>query len=433
MNARIARARGFSLVEMLVSLVISAIVIAGAIGLMVSTQHHFQSTSSDRYLQETARLALGHITNNLRMAGFGVDPSLAFDLGPMTAVRMDRAYLGQTFSTTSSPTGAGGACAGLCRDSTSRPDEIVFFARDPAFGPHPLTVAATDSSTSLTIAGQNVSLQPGQILQVACYTGAMTWAYVQVSGAPLPNGNGTVTVPIYSAAGANAFPRQNGWLADACYGTVATMIGNAVDTASLASAAEVFKVDMFHYFVQSYDGSGSVQAWGAANTRPYLMLDQGLKDGSGAPIVSPLVPDVEDLQLAYIFPSDPATPLVGATAGAGLTNDDSGINLAPASGGPAYSDASSAVTRQNHHPGNIGGVRVTLVVRSSTADVTLPGNTTVPAAGNRGATAGPAGYLRLLVDTTVAVPNLSMAAPYYPTYGTFPAASGSRQLNVGGG
>ena len=431
MNGHTGSARGFSLVEMLVSLVISAIVIAGAVGLMVSTQRHFLSTSEDRYLQETARVALGHLSNNLRTAGFGVDPSLAFDLGPMAGVRMDRAYLAQTFSTTSSPTGSGGACGGLCRDSTAGPDEIVFFSRDPAFGPHPLTVAATAGATSLTFAGPvNVPLQPGQILQVACYTGAMTWAYVQVSGNPTVAG-GTVTVPI--SAGASTFPRQNGWFADACFSSVATMVGGVLNTASLTNAAEVFKVDKYHYFIRSYDSAGVEQAWGSADTRPYLMFDQGLRDGSGNTVVSPLVPDVEDLQLAYIFPADAANPIVGATAGTGLTSDDAGINLAPASGGPAYSDATGAVTRLNHHPGNIGAVRVSLVVRSAVADIRLASNNTVPAAGNRGVVAGPTGYLRLLVDTTIAVPNLSMAAPYYPTYGTFPAASGSRQLNVGGG
>ncbi len=424
--------RGYSLIELMVAIGISLVVIAGALLLLRGQERSFQVTSGDRYLQEASRVALGHLGRNLSRAGFGVDPALAFDFGPMNAVRMDRAYQGQTFSTSSAPTGAGAACGALCRDSTAGPDEIVFRSRDPAFGPHPLTVAATSASVALTFAGPVRSpLLPGQILQVACYSGTMTWAYVQVSAASTAHADGTVTVPI--AAGTTTFPRQNAWLDDPCFGGVATMAGGAPTTASLATAAEVFKVDQFHYFIRTYDAAGAEQPWGTPGARPWLMLDQGLTDAGGNLVTSTVAPDVEDLQLAYVFPADAATPLVGATAGVAITDDDAGVNLAPASGCPAYSDPADAATRSNHHPGNIGAVRVSVVIRSATADPALAGETTVPAAGNRAALAGEPGFRRLVVETTVDVRNLGALAPYYPSYGTYPAASGSRQLNVGGG
>jgi type IV pilus assembly protein PilW len=433
MRIRTRRARGFSLVEMLVALVISSIVIAGAIALMLGTQRHFESTSQDRYLQETARVALGHITSNLRMAGFGVDPAVAFDFGQMANVRMDRAYGNATFSTASF-TGQGtvGTCTTLCRDSSEGPDELAFISRDPSFGPHPLTVAANALSTSLTVAGK-ADILKGQILQVVCYTGNQTWAYVQASdAATYSSGSGTTTIPI--VAGGTSFPTQNAWLADGCFSTVATMNGTVVNPTTLGSAAEVFKVDRYRYFISSYDSSGAVQPWGTANTRPFLMLDQGLQDASG-PILTPLLPDVEDLQLSYVFPYDAVKPVVGATVGVDITNDDAGINLAPANGCPAFSDATAAPSRLSHHPGNLGAVRVSLVVRSSSVDITRQNSSTIPAAGNRDATAGAAGYLRELVETTIAIPNLSVQAPYYPTYlgTTATVPSGGRQLNVGGG
>ena len=361
---------GFSLLELLVALVISLVVVAGALALMQAQERNFQTTSGDRYLQEASRVALGHLGDNLTRAGFGVDPALAFDLGPMNGVRMDRAWKNQTFSTTSAPMAGGAACGPLCRDSTTGPDELVFYARDPAFGPHPLTIAPSSASASLTLAGPiRVPLLAGQVLQVVCYGGNMTWAYVQVSGSSTVNGDGSVTVPIAGSGAAN-FPRQNPWLDDPCFGNVATMIGGAVSVASLGTATEVFKVDRFHYFIQSYDAAGQVQPWGTVGSRPYLMLDQGLSDAGGNPVVSAIAPDVEDLQLAYVFPSDAVTPLVGATPGTALSNDDTGVNLAPASGGPAYSDPLTSPTRLNHHPGNIGAVRVSVVVRSASADPT---------------------------------------------------------------
>ena len=431
MSARARPQRGFSLVELMIALGVGVIIIAGAVGLMISTQHHFQSTSGERALQEAARVALGHVTNNLRNTGYGVDPALAFDLGPLTNVRIDQAYSGQTFSTSSTPS-AGGGCTGLCRDSTTGPDEIVFYARDPAFGPHPLTVAASSSSAGLVVAGPvNVPLQRGQVLQVACYSGGMTWAYVTVSGAATDNGDGTVTIPI--AGSGTTFPKQNAWLDDPCFQSVATVTSKVLNTATLTSAAEVFKIDRYRYFVATYDDGGNVRPWGTAGARPYLMLDQGLKDSAGNAIQSVVAPDVEDLQLAYVFPGDAATPLVGATSGAAISNSDTGINLAPGVRNPDYADAPDAPTRATHHPGNIGAVRVYVVVRSPVADPNLPNSATLPAAGNRDVTAGPPGYSRLLVDTTVAVPNLATSCPYFPGYGGSTATSGNRQLNVGGG
>jgi prepilin-type N-terminal cleavage/methylation domain-containing protein len=433
MRARTKDPRGFSLVELLVSLVVSTVVIAGAVALMLASQRNFRSTASSRALQETARVALGHVANNLRTAGFAVDPMLTFDLGPMQNVRVDLAFGGAQFTSTSTPSTAG-TCNGLCRDSTTGPDEIVFFSRDPAFGPHPLTAAASGTSTSLTVAGSAntaAALQRGQLLQVACYAGSMTWTYVQVSGAASYNGNGTVTIPIAST-GTN-FTTERGWLADTCFSTVATMVANAISQPSLSSAAEVFKLDRYRYYVQTFDSTGNAVAWGTVGARPYLMLDQGLLDGSGNAIVSPVAPDVEDLQFAYVYPYDAAVPVVGATPGTALANSDAGVNLAPANGGPAFSDDPLAPTRQNHHPGNIGAVRIWVVVRSSDADPSQPQLTAIPAAGNRAATTGPAGYVRLLVDTTVQLQNYGVTAAYNPSYGSFPAAPGNRNFNVGGG
>lgn len=431
---------GFSLMELMVALVVSLVVIAGAISLMVGQQRAFQNTSLDRELQETARIALGQVTASLRDAGFGVDPALTFDLGPMNNVRMDLAPGGLPFAALSTQTGAGVACAGLCRDSTVGPDEIVFYSRDPSFGPHPLTVAANASSNSLTVAlvpsQSTFPLQKGQLLQVACYSGNMTWAYVTVSGTPTLNGNGTVTIPIANS-GSSTYPNQNAFLADNCFSSTATVVNNAgifsALPSSLTTAAEVFKVDRYHYYILTVSTTGAVVGWGTAGARPYLMMDQGLLDASNAVVRSVVAPDVEDLQFEYIFPYDTVTPLVGATPGTPIAQDDTGLNLAPANLCPAFSDATNSLSRLNHHPGNIGAVRIGLVIRSADQDIALVNSSTVPAAGNRPALPGPSGYSRLFIETTVAVPNLSNQAPYFPSWGSTGLPLGTRTLNVGGG
>jgi type II secretory pathway pseudopilin PulG len=172
MTARGARERGFSLVELMIALVISMVVIAGALALLTSQQRSFRASASDRALQETARLAVDHVATNLRLAGFGVDPSFAFDFGAQADVPMARAAPGTAVSKPAWKC----ASAVTCRDRIDSPDEVVFLARDPAFG---RTLAQPASASELVLAGPLVSpLRAGQILQVMCFTGNMLWAFV---------------------------------------------------------------------------------------------------------------------------------------------------------------------------------------------------------------------------------------------------------------
>jgi type IV pilus assembly protein PilW len=200
------------------------------------------------------------------------------------------------------------------------------------------------------------------------------------------------------------------------------------DPATIQNATKVFKVDRYRYFIQSYSATGAKVTWGTAGSRPWLMLDHGTFDttDSNKAQIDPVAPDVEDLQVAYVFPLDDVNPVVGATAGTQVATDSTGIDLGAAC--PASTDDITAPARLNHHPGNIRSVIVAVVVRSAERDVLLPDAATLPAALNRPAQAGPDGYRRLLLQTSVTVRNLDSRAPYYPVYGT-----GTDQLNVGGG
>lgn len=417
MRAHAPSPSGFSMIELLVALAASMFVLLGATILLSSQQRSFTSTSAERALQESGRIALDSIAADLRLAGFGVDPALAFDLGTLALGRVAMIPSGASFTT--SPLACGTDLT--CRDRVDGPDELVFLARDPAFG-KPLTAAATSASSQLTVQGPlNTPLHKGQILQVLCYTGKMAWSYVQVSQSVAAGNALSVNIPIDT--GTTIFPKQNNTLADSCFSSVLT-----TDPASAQSAARVFKVDRTRYFIQSYDAGGNKVTWGTAGSRPWLMADRGLTDtGHGnAAVIDPVAPDVEDLQVAYVFPADTVTPVVGATSGTVLSNDDSGVNLAALS--PIFGEDPAAPSRLTHHPGNIRAVRVAVVVRSAEPDLAATNPTTIPAAFNRPAITGAPAYRRLQLQTTVSVRNLDARAPYYPVYGT-----GTDQLNVGGG
>jgi type IV pilus assembly protein PilW len=419
MRSRPRAVPGFSLVELLVALLVSVVVILGAATLLRAQQASFRLTSSERAVQETGRIALQHIAENLRTAGFGVDPGLAFDFGAQSNARMDRAPAGGSFATSSLACGS----AVACRDRVDGPDELVFLARDPSFG-HALASAATASSSGLVIQGPlRAPLHKGQLLQVLCYAGDMRWAYVQVSQEVAASSATTITIPIESNSSASyPWPTQNSLLGNACYSTVA----NAVDPSSLLAAAKVFKVDRFRYFIRNYAADGSVVAWGTAGSRPWLMLDQGLTDASNVPLVDVIAPDVEDLQVAYVFPADATNTVVGATPGTALTSGATSIDLTSAP--PVYSDDLAAISRTTHHPANIRAVRVAIVARGADKDLSLRDVTYLPALLNRPVTAGEEGFRRQPFETSLAVRNLDARAPYFPIWD-----AGSITLNVGGG
>ncbi len=411
------RPRGFTLVEMLISLVVVAFMVAGAMALMGQQQRAFQNTSAERALQETARAALTEMGENLRRAGYGIEPYFAFDFGPLNITTTTPSIVSQSYSCTGGPV--------TCRDKTNGTDEIVFHARDPAFG---RSLSSAPSTGSLTIVGGlQTPLYQGQILQVMC-GGAAGWAYVTVGAlapanwAPPAAAPATTTISLAAGVGGDPFPYQNAKLTGACF------------TAGLASDIRVLKIDRFRYYVQSFADPETPAG------RPYLMLDRGLLDASGNLLVEPVAPDVEDLQFAYVFPNASAgAATVGATLGTALANSAASIDLGAVP--PLFNDPEDIATRGNQSPANIRAVRVSLVTRTPGQDISLRNTTVsgavqssadaanagnlVPGSGNRGNWAGDSFHHRLRMETTEATRNLDARVPYYPTY--------SAGLNVGGG
>jgi type IV pilus assembly protein PilW len=416
------RGRGFTLVELMISLAISVVVIAGSLSLLNAQRRSFAAGSADRALQESARVAVDELGYALRMAGYGVDPGMAFDFGAATVPQAQ----------STAPEGVAGVtyggyvpgnyqgCAPLvgCRDRTDGPDEIVLHFRNPFFG-HKL-VSAT--SGTLQIRGPLPdAIERGQILQVICYSGTMQWAYVRVSAkVPISPGLGDVSVNldpgVLAADLSPTFPFQNSSLA-----------GCGTD-------ARVFAIEKRRYYVETYTAAGAVVPWGTAGARPYLMLDRGLVDGSNNPILTVIAPDVEDLQFAYVFPRAPAgTQLRGATVGTRLDDSAAGIDLSPANVPPVplYSTPALDASRTSGHPANIRAVRVGLVVRQAEADLRLF-EPDLPALLNRDAIVRETNRRRAVVETTIAVPNLDSHGPVFPAIGD-PAVAADANLSFGGG
>jgi type IV pilus assembly protein PilW len=401
----------------MIALAISVVVIAGSLMLLNAQRKAFQGGAGDRGLQEAGRVALVELSSNLRMAGYGVDPGMAFDFGlalsPQQQAPLPEGVTGVQFG--------GFECANpvTCRDRTNAPDEVVFHSRDPAFG----QLLTGHDATTLVLQGPlSRPLERGQILQVICYSGDQAWAYVTVDARVEPTTGNNVRVALTGGQQAGdtspIFPTQNALLANTCY----------------AGVARVFAIDRYRYFVQTYDVGGNEVAWGTAGARPFLMLDQGLIDDTGAKRLSMVAPDVEDLQLAYVYSlAGPGRQLRGVTEGTQLTNGVDGIDLAPATlpSIPTYATAARDPARTSGHPSNIRAVRVGLVVRQALADTSIS-EPILPALGNRAAIDRETHQRRAIFETSVPLPNLDSRAPVFPTHGD-PTLLSDANLNFGGG
>jgi type IV pilus assembly protein PilW len=377
--------RGLTLVELAVSIALVGILVAAGMTLLGQQQRALQTSGSDRAMQETARAAVEEIGGNLRRAGFGIEPWLAFDFD-------------------------GYECTApvSCRDKADGSDEIVFHARDPVFKAA-LNIAPTSDQLEIQ-GGIQLPLRLGQILQVMCPS-ASSIAYVTVgqevpaNWEPPAAAPAKTTITLLSDAG--AFPRQNALLTSGCF------------AASPPASLRVYRVDRFRYFVGFFNDPDG----GAENGRPYLMLDRGHTDDDGTARTEPVVPDVEDLQFEYLFvdPDDGATRTVGAASGNALANDAAGIDLAAQQ--PSYDATSDDPSRATNHPANIRAVRLSVLVRSPGRDLAHGANPVVqlvssrgpriPAAGNRPEADAEDNFTRIRVETTEMVRNLESRGPYF--------------------
>lgn len=322
------------MVELMIGLAVSSIVLIGIAMAIVGQSQSYERTVRTRDATQAARVALSFVESKLRLASYGMDPAFAFDF---------RGTEGNRDAT-------GG--------TTDSPDEVAFFARDPAFARR-----GTYQSNGLTLATGlgSATMYPGQVLMLVCPSGQRA-AYVTVSAKAV---KGDTTITLRNAG--TTFPTQT---PGGC------LLENTADAQPF-----VFKINRYRFFL------ADVVDQVGARARPYLMLDQGLDingsrtwvdaegryaeprdtavgDGTQALAdadfgnLSPVAASIEDLQFAYVMSS--GTVFGGDPSGTAADEPDETATA------PTYNDDYTSTVRSNTHPANIRGVRVSLVARSST-------------------------------------------------------------------
>lgn len=425
-------ARGATLIELLVGLAITAVVMALVSTALTGTLQVVHRGARARGAQEHARAAATFVERSLRLAGLGVEPALAFDFNVYRGLGAPCASVGQV------PPSAD--CA---RDFADRPDELVFYARDPGYwasttsadteGRAWVVAAASPVGPTLTLTmhGGEVIL-PGQILQLVCSGGDPVAYVTNQTRVNNPARGAAQVLALGAAVGGDPF-NQPGAMSRACFGD---------------GTARAFAVDRYRLHVASYpDGADQV---------PYLMLDTGL-DRTGAGVGDPaneipIAEGIEDMQVVYERPSAPAPggvenawagespgTVLSFCARATWTGAVSCGTPDPPAGGLALVDftavgagnysaysfhnfSSTSAVRQSPDAANIRNVRIGLTARSLRLDQTRRSGGIAPRPlFNRTTSAAPwpalgavDAYERSVLEITVPVRNmLSKGGSYF--------------------
>src|SRR5713101_7101156 len=293
--------RGLTIIELMVSTVLLAIVIGAATGVLLSQNATYMRNSGVREAREQGILALDKLEELVRLAGFGIDPQLAFDFD----------YYNCKLGSGAGSISQTATCQTLARDSNSAADEMVVYSRNPSYSTNGTTgcagavnlvgnvwkvigASATTPSVTLTLKANDV-IHRGRVLQIVC-DDAATYTYVTVAALATSTACANVQVGLESQititgpTGTITSPyTRSDLLGNSCFGT---------------GSARAFLVDRQHFFIHQ-DTSNPTKP------RPYLMLDQGLDiagpGGSGPDGVLddndliPVASDIEDFQVAYVL------------------------------------------------------------------------------------------------------------------------------------
>jgi type IV pilus assembly protein PilW len=383
-----SRRAGFTLIEVLISVGILAFVISG-ISLVLVKQGQASSTQTlQRDLEESGRLAVLELGRAVRMAGYGIAPTAAFDFDHYGCATPGT-------GTTCNPVTSGALTSNNPRDRTDGPDELVVSYRDPSFtmrpmqgfagtgtGPYTITLAAADKLTD--------QLLRGRIVQVVC-AGAETTAYLSLTADAAAGSTSLTLQPIAAADG--YYPGAPP------YGTCLTSAGQAW----------MMLVERVRYYVAN-DTDGV----------PTLFKERG----RGFP--EKLYRGIEDIQFTYgMSKPPPGSPFAagGATpAAAPVTCGTDGwtFGLCSASGMPPetatapdwVNDGYDTANRYTGHPANIRIVNIAVVARSTQRSPTGVGDA-APAVGNRPARVADA-YKRYVATLSEKPLNLTSRAYFLP-------------------
>lgn len=234
---------GFSLIELMVSSAVTFLTVLTVSAAFLNYSQSFYTQAGIRGGQASLRQSHLMVIRHLRMAGYGIDPSLAFGF-PANWQRN-------------------------VANKNNLSNRLVFRMRNPVFN----AFASTLTTGSITLTQPlKETLRQGQVIQAVCL-GAQAWTYAQVASDAAP---GSTSLSLMGATG--TFPNLNVFTAP-CFGS-----------AGGSGTVNIFKVDVYDYSIRFIDD------------RPYLFRRHGLGPGGVADTAygEPVAEDIEALRVTFL-------------------------------------------------------------------------------------------------------------------------------------
>lgn len=402
---RALRNNGFTLAEMLVGLTITSIVMVAVTAAVIGVQNSYQAETEVKILTEGGRTALMYIERVVPMAGYGVDPRMAFDVGPLPggiARDNDNVSL-ETFSPAQGNMDGGAIIT----------DDLAFRYRDPAW----LRSGRLNGTTLTVDTPFGLPLPEGKLLLVVCQ-GANRMSAGRVGAGGAAAADTTVELTPATAPWVNS--------TDSC-------LQNGVGPQS----PWVFLVHEQRLRIVNIGG------------RPWLVSFRDLAANTldlTRDNFDPIAADVENFQVAFGVPRAPpalaccqTAPDTGLPGDWVFGNSFSGGTPEPVFAQPAnvlatqpsYDTSYTDPLRFIGHPANIRSVHIALTMRSTRRDPTSKRASAPEDLFNYDAPAAvPDGFTRSTFHTIVNTPNILSRSFFLPV---LRSASDTRDLNSWGG
>jgi prepilin-type N-terminal cleavage/methylation domain-containing protein len=384
-------AYGYSLIELMLTVAILASIVAGISGVLVKQSQASAVQQAQRDLEENGRLALQEFGRAVRLAGYGIDPTAAFDFARFACLTPD------------DPT----TCNGGGRDRNDAPDELVVAWRDPSFSRRATSLVGTGPWSVVLSAPLTADLQAGRLVAFLC-DGAQNVSYYALDSAAVAVSPGTPqTISVRLLTAADGFFTSVDPASNACY-----------------ASAVVTLVERTRYYVAN-DATGVPSLW-RDRGRGQEMLFRGIEDVQ-------LSYDIGQPPAGSIFAPTGSSPAIppGCVDASALPTWSFGSCLGSA-GAPSHTatppdwrnEQYDTVNRYNGHPANIRMVNIAVVARATRASPDGSGDG-VPVALNRPARARDS-FRRAVMTLSEKPLNLLSRAYMLP-----PISPGSN--NLGGG
>lgn len=317
--------KGMTLIEIMVAVVIGMIVMAAVYTGFLAQNAAYVAQSKITESQENGRIALDFIASEVRMAGFGITPSIAFN------------------DFQNPPTGCSGTACG-CRDNVAADggaDEIYFAYRDPYYQWGPISIA------------NQVFGYPNLSNATQFSAGTIFWVIDATYDPTLVN-----TV-FFQAGCSNCNPVTQDTSGTRFYNPIANL--NLQGINPQFNNGYAYKILYRHFYIDTTSGT------------PILMFDEdptGNKTGA-----KPVASGIEDVQFAYImangdellgpaFPTTCPTPAPTPATPAQYGDTHNAVNIRAVrisvvarSATPDQGWQGSPLNVENHSPGGTDGYR----------------------------------------------------------------------------